>query len=133
MFLYLQVLLGLVLPIVLAAVAKSAVQQEDQTAEASQTSSKTVVQQRLDLFGNHDLVDHHDHHVHEEHHHHHEEHDPGYWKKKLIWKEGWKKIWSPGKKQIWKPAWKKIHKVRSDLHKINGRRLSAQWKIEFAQ
>ncbi|EAT35287.1 AAEL012533-PA [Aedes aegypti] len=59
------------------------------------------------------LVDPHLHHVEpviEEHHH--EEHhpDPGFWKKKLIWKEGWKKIWKPGKKQIWKPDWKKIWK-----------------------
>lgn len=46
----------------------------------------------------------HEHHVHEEH------PDPGFWKKKLIWKEGWKKIWKPGKKQIWKPDWKKIWK-----------------------
>uniref|UniRef100_A0A182SUY6 Uncharacterized protein n=1 Tax=Anopheles maculatus TaxID=74869 RepID=A0A182SUY6_9DIPT len=50
------------------------------------------------------------HHDHEEHHDYEEHHDPGYWKKKLIWKEGWKKIWKPGKKQIWKPDWKKIWK-----------------------
>lgn len=62
---------------------------EDQTAESSQTSNKAVAQQRLDFFKN--LL----HHDHQEHHHvvveH--DHDPGFWKKKVIWKEGWKKIW----------------------------------------
>lgn len=62
------------------------------------------------------LVDPHAHHheetiIEDHHHHHHEEQpDPGFWKKKLIWKEGWKKIWKPSKKQIWKPDWKKIWK-----------------------
>ncbi|CAB0032549.1 unnamed protein product [Trichogramma brassicae] len=46
----------------------------------------------------------------DDHHHHDDHHDKGYWKKKLIWKPGWKKIWKPAKKQIWKPAWKKIYK-----------------------
>jgi hypothetical protein len=29
----------------------------------------------------------------DDHHHHHNEHDPGFWKKKVTWKEGWKKYW----------------------------------------
>lgn len=92
----LQAFVGLIF--VIAFTAAKAVEQEDQTAEASQSSSKAVVQQRIDLFGHHDQ--HHDHVV-VDHHHHHEDHDPGFWKKKLIWKEGWKKIWNPAKKQIW--------------------------------
>lgn len=65
-----------------------------------------------DLHEHHDF--HHDdhHHIeeHDDHHDHHDHHDPGYWKKKLIWKPGWKKIWKKAKKQIWKPSWKKIWK-----------------------
>lgn len=118
MFLFInaQVLLGLIF--LIAFTAAKAVEQEDQTAEASQTSSKTVIQQRLDFLG-HGHADHHHDHIVVDHHHHHEEPDPGYWKKKLIWKEGWKKIWNPAKKQIWKPAWKKIYKpiwVSSVVH-----------------
>jgi hypothetical protein len=30
--------------------------------------------------------------IHDDHHHH-NEHDPGFWKKKVTWKEGWKKYW----------------------------------------
>lgn len=69
-------------------VSTKAVIFDDQTAESSQTSNKAVAQQRLDFLGH---LLHHDHHEHQhviEH-----EHDPGYWKKKVIWKEGWKKIW----------------------------------------
>lgn len=87
-----------------AAVSTKSVVFEDQKAEASQTSSKVVAQQRLDFLGH--LLHHepkHEHHVHIEH-----DHDPGYWKKKVVWKEGWKKIWKPAKKEILKPAWKKI-------------------------
>lgn len=39
------------------------------------------------------LIDDHHHHDHLDHHHHHDEHDPGFWKKKVTWKEGWKKYW----------------------------------------
>ncbi|XP_061398117.1 uncharacterized protein LOC133333819 [Musca vetustissima] len=68
----------------------------DQQTSESQISQ--VAQQRIDLD--------------EEYHHHHHEHhhDPGYWKKKVTWKEGWKKIWKPAKKQIWIPQWKQIWK-----------------------
>lgn len=77
--------LGL-LQIHIAFVASKAVV-DQQTAE-SQVSSSQVAQQRI---GSYDysapLIDDHD------HHHHHEEHDPGFWKKKVTWKEGWKKYW----------------------------------------
>ncbi|ALC45242.1 maker787, partial [Drosophila busckii] len=49
-----------------------------------------------------------EHEVHEHHVQH--EHHEGYWKKKVTWKEGWKKIWKPAKKQIWVPSYKKIYK-----------------------
>lgn len=55
---------------------------DDQTAESSH-KTEAVAQQRLDFFGHgqgHHDVHQHTHVVHE--------HDPGYWKKKLIWKEG---------------------------------------------
>lgn len=77
----------------------------DQQPAGSQVDSKSVAQQRIDL-GLSDAVIH-EHHVHE-HIEHHEHHDPGYWKKKVTWKEGWKKIWNPAKKQIWNPSWKKV-------------------------
>lgn len=79
----------------------------DQQPAASQVDSKSVAQQRIDLGGLGDSLFH-EHHIHEhvEHHEHH--HDPGYWKKKVTWKEGWKKIWNPAKKQIWNPSWKKV-------------------------
>lgn len=93
--------LGL-LQIHIAFVASKAV---DQQAEESQVSSSLVAQQRVGHdYGALPLID--DPH----HHHHHEEHDPGFWKKKVTWKEGWKKYWKPGKKQIWKPDVKKIYK-----------------------
>lgn len=85
---------------------------DQQTAE-SQASGQAVAQQRighgfglgLDVgISEHDI---HEHHIHE----HHEHHDPGYWKKKVTWKEGWKKIWNPAKKQIWNPSWKKVRIV----------------------
>lgn len=75
----------------------------DQQAEESQSQIQ-VPEQRI----GYDEIVHEDHHDHHEHHH--EEHDPGYWKKKLTWKEGWKKVWKPAKKQVWKSAWKKIWK-----------------------
>lgn len=71
-------------------VSTKAVKLDDQTAEASQASNKAVAQQRLDLLGHlfhHD--DHHDHHHVQIQH----VHDPGYWKKKVVWKAAWKKIW----------------------------------------
>lgn len=79
----------------------------DQQAAESQVSNVQVAQQRV---GTEYLppVDHHVDHHHD--HHHHEEHDPGFWKKTLKWKEGWKKIWKPGKKQIWRTEYKKIWK-----------------------
>lgn len=91
-----------------------AVAADQQTAE-SQASGQAVAQQRighglglglgLDVgISEHEI---HEHHIHE-HHEHHEHHDPGYWKKKVTWKEGWKKIWNPAKKQIWNPSWKKV-------------------------
>ncbi|KAL4717816.1 hypothetical protein ACJJTC_000965 [Scirpophaga incertulas] len=58
----------------------------------------------------HDVVDHNHHHDHDDHHDHHDHHDPGYWKKKLIWKPGFKKVWKQAKKQVWHPSWKKIYK-----------------------
>lgn len=118
--------LGLLLVQIAFVTAKAVVDQ--QTAE-SQVSSQLVAQQRI---GSYDypepLID--DHHDPHDHHHHHDEHDPGFWKKKVIWKEGWKKYWvrddrsfnenlvltlwytrqKPGKKQIWKPDVKKIWK-----------------------
>lgn len=61
-------------------------------------------QDRDDLHsrGDHHEVIHHD--------DHHEHHDPGYWKKKLIWKPGWKKTWKKAKKEIWKTSFKLIWK-----------------------
>jgi hypothetical protein len=109
-------------------VASKAVAEQDQVAAESQVANTQIAQQRIGDLGL--LADHfhgHDH----EHEHHHEEHDPGFWKKKVIWKEGWKKTWvslqsvtdkimlynkfefdlqKAGKKQIWKPDWKKIWK-----------------------
>lgn len=80
----------------------------DQQAEESQASSITIAQQRVGYDYSAPLnvpvvdpneaapvvaaVDAHDHH-HDDHHHHHEDHDPGFWKKKVEWKEGWKKYW----------------------------------------
>lgn len=59
----------------------------DQQAADSQVSSQ-IAQQRIDpSYGEASIID--DHH----HDHHHEEHDPGFWKKKVTWKEGWKKYW----------------------------------------
>lgn len=82
----------------------------DQQAEESQVSSSQVAQQRIGHhYGELPLISDHDHHYHHDHHHH-EEHDAGFWKKKVEWKEGWKKYWKAGKKQIWKPDWKKIWK-----------------------
>lgn len=107
----------------------------DQQADESQTSSVQVAQQRIgDVGYNYDppvivaepqLAIPEDHHHHE---HHEEQHDPGFWKKKVTWKEGWKKYWvsfetsfvaerlanvewfqKPGKKQVWKADWKKIY------------------------
>lgn len=59
---------------------------DQQTAE-SQVSSSQVAQQKIGLDYDTSIIDdpHHD--------HHHDEHDPGFWKKKVIWKEGWKKYW----------------------------------------
>lgn len=73
-------------------VSTKAVKFEDQTAEASQASNKAVAQQRLDFLGH--LFHHDDHHDHHEHHHVQLQHvhDPGYWKKKVVWKAGWKQI-----------------------------------------
>lgn len=60
---------------------------DQQTAE-SQVSSSQVAQQRIGDGYDYSapLTDDHDH-------HHHEAHDPGFWKKKVTWKEGWKKYW----------------------------------------
>ncbi|XP_017487261.1 PREDICTED: lysine-specific demethylase 7A-like, partial [Rhagoletis zephyria] len=57
---------------------------DQQTAE-SQASSVTVAQQRIgwDHDAHHEVHEVHDHH--HEHHEHH--HDPGFWKKKVTWKE----------------------------------------------
>ena len=72
----------------------------DQQTSESQSDSKVVAQRRIG-FG---FDEHHD--IHEEIHHHHEEihhhehHDPGFWKKRVTWKEGWKKIWKTAQKQI---------------------------------
>lgn len=75
----------------------------DQTAEASQRNVQ-VAQQRVGYdYGAPAVESHYDD-------HHHDHHDPGYWKKKVVWKEGYKKIWKPAKKQIQKPAWKKVYK-----------------------
>lgn len=104
--------LGLLLQIHIALVASKAV--TDQQADESQASSVHIAQQRI---GDLSLL--HDHH-HDHHEHIHEDHDPGFWKKKVIWKEGWKKVWKAGKKQIWKPDWKKIWKPVSQINmKIN--------------
>jgi len=86
----------------------------DQQPAASQVDSKSVAQQRIDLglgLGDDLIHDHHHEHIIEHHEHHHEHHDPGYWKKKVTWKEGWKKIWNPAKKQIWNPSWKKVNSL----------------------
>lgn len=64
----------------------------DQEAAESQVGNAQVAQQRTGYDYTPPLlpeIEHHD--------HHHEEHDPGFWKKKLIWKEGWKKTWKEGK------------------------------------
>lgn len=90
---------------------------DQQTAESQVSQGQAVAQQRighgfglgLDVgISEHDI---HEHHIHE-HHEHHEHHDQGYWKKKVTWKEGWKKIWNPAKKQIWNPSWKKVRNMR---------------------
>lgn len=93
----------------------------DQQAEESQASSVSIAQQRvgydytapaavlpiedpnlaaplIDVAAALDphahLHDHHDHHHHEHNPHDvHDEHDPGFWKKRVDWKEGWKKYW----------------------------------------
>lgn len=95
--------LGL-LHIHIAFVASKAV--VDQQADESQVSSSQIAQQRFGYDYSASLE--HDH-LHE-HHDHHEHHDPGFWKKKVTWKEGWKKYWKEGKKQIWKTSFKKIWK-----------------------
>lgn len=77
----------------------------DQQAAESQVSNVQVAQQKV---GTEYLPPDHGEHHHD--HHHHEEHDPGFWKKTLKWKEGWKKIWKPGKKQIWRTEKKQIWK-----------------------
>lgn len=91
----------------IAFVASKAV---DQQADESQTSSVSIAQQRVGYDYQPpsalavapltpavyqpptaplaSLDAHHD-----PHHHHHEEHDLGFWKKKVIWKDGWKKYW----------------------------------------
>ena len=61
----------------------------DQETAESQVSNSQIAQQRIGDLGL--VVDDHEHLHHD--HHHHEEHDPGFWKKKVIWKEGWKKYW----------------------------------------
>jgi len=89
---------------------------DQQTAESQVSNNNNAVAEKrighglglglgLDIadIGGHDIHEH----IHE-HHEHHEHHDPGYWKKKVTWKEGWKKIWNPAKKQIWNPSWKKV-------------------------
>lgn len=59
----------------------------DQQAAESQVSSAHIAQQRIGHeYGAPPVLD-------DPHHHHHEEHDPGFWKKKVTWKEGWKKYW----------------------------------------
>lgn len=60
----------------------------DQQAAESQVSSIAVAQQRFGHEYGAPLPD-----LHHEEHPHHEEHDPGFWKKKVTWKEGWKKYW----------------------------------------
>lgn len=77
----------------------------DQQAEESQAASVTIAQQRVgyDYAAPISVVPVADPHVavplvaaadaHDHHHHHHEEHDPGFWKKRVDWKEGWKKYW----------------------------------------
>lgn len=74
----------------------------DQDTAESQVSGSHVAQQRIGdgydigaptAADDHSLgLDDHSH-LHDDHHHHHDEHDPGFWKKKVIWKEGWKKYW----------------------------------------
>lgn len=54
----------------------------DQQAAESQVSSIAVAQQRFGHEYGAPTLD-----------VHHEEHDPGFWKKKVTWKEGWKKYW----------------------------------------
>lgn len=75
----------------IAFVASKAV--TDQEAAESQVSSSQIAQQRIGDLGL--IADHlHDFHDHDhDHHHDHHDHDPGFWKKKVIWKEGWKKTW----------------------------------------
>ena len=75
----------------IAFVASKAV--TDQEAAESQVSNSQIAQQRIGDFGGliTDALDHLHHH--HDHHHEHEDHDPGFWKKKVIWKEGWKKYW----------------------------------------
>lgn len=72
----------------IAFVASKAV--TDQEAAESQVSNSQIAQQRIGDLGL--IADdyEHDHHHHD---HHHNEHDPGFWKKKVIWKEDWKKYW----------------------------------------
>ncbi|XP_050743387.1 uncharacterized protein LOC108036234 isoform X2 [Drosophila biarmipes] len=108
----------------------------DQQPAASQVDSKSVAQQRIDLglgLGDALIHDHHEHHEHiiEHHEHHHEHHDPGYWKKKVTWKEGWKKIWNPAKKQIWNPSWKKIWKPAKKQIWVPEKKL--EWKEGWKQ
>jgi hypothetical protein len=80
---YVQIFtLGLI-QIHIAFVAAKAV--ADQQAAESQVSNVHVAEQRIGHDYGASLLD--------VHHHHHEEHDPGFWKKKVTWKEGWKKYW----------------------------------------
>lgn len=65
----------------------------DQETAELQISSSQIAQQRigdLGLLADSFQDDHHHDHDHEHHHH---EHDEGYWKKRVEWKEGWKKTW----------------------------------------
>jgi hypothetical protein len=62
----------------------------DQQVAESQVSSSQIAQQRIGHdYGSPEVIDDPHHHEHDPHHH----HDPGFWKKKVIWKEGWKKYW----------------------------------------
>lgn len=100
--------------------------ESDLKNNSSSEPKKDVLQKRIDLsdqsfdggFDNiHSAVEHHDHHEAGL------DHDlsSGYWKKKLTWKEGWKKIWKPATKQIWKPAWKQIWKPKWVLKNVEKR------------
>lgn len=61
------------------------------------------------------------------------------WKKKLVWKEAWKKIWVPSTKQIWVPSkkltwiedYKKIYKTEKQLYYVEDKKLA--WKEAWKQ